>query len=344
MQQLTIGQCSFLSFKTPFLKPFTFAGHEITERNGFYLTLQTSGGLNAQGEAAPLEGFSPETIRRAKHDLAETCSYLKEFNVPRQKDELLEVLRHDGHILNLCASVRFSVESAILLLAAQAAGKSLAEFLGAQLKDVRTAVLLQGTYQDVMADVKRFSQQVPQVFKLKVGDRNIALDVKKVQDIRALLDNESYLRLDANRVWSLKEACVFAELAGNQKIDFIEEPVNDPAQLGAFYEKTHMRMALDETLVPGCCSLPLAQHEGIVAYVLKPMLLGVVPVLDWIKEAGLSRRKAIVSSAFESPVGFRVLAHLACLAGQVAGLGTERWFKNPIMGEIGVIKKEFLIL
>jgi o-succinylbenzoate synthase len=353
VQPLIINQLDFSPFKIPFLTPFTFASNTIRERSGFYLTLKTSEGISAQGEAAPLEGISQETMRRTRHDLTETRSYLMEFKVPRQKDELLDILRQDPHILNVCASVRFAIESAILMLASRAANKSVAEFLGADLKDIQTAALLQGTYQEVMADVKRFSQQGIKVFKLKVGDRNIALDVKKVNDIRVLLNDGSYLRLDGNRIWSLKEACIFVQLAGNQKIDFIEEPINDVTQLDAFYQQTRMRVALDETLTvvrsgiraPGRCSSPLAEHEGVIAYVLKPMILGLIPCLDWIEEASLLKRKAIISSAFESPVGFKVLANLACLSGQIAGLGTERWFKNikPIVGEDGMIKKEFLI-
>ena len=309
--------------------------------------------MTAQGEIAPLEGISHETIRRTKHDLTETRSYLTELVIPRQKDELLDLLRREPNILNSCASVRFAVESAILMLASQAANKSLAEFLGADLKDVPTACLLQGSHAEVIADFKRFSGQGFKVFKLKVGDRNIALDVKKVNDIRVLLEQDSYLRLDANRGWSLKEACIFAQLTGNQRIDFIEEPVNDVTQLDDFYQETRMRVALDETLrvipsgirAPGRCSSPLAEHEGVIAYVLKPMILGVVPCLDWIEEARLLKRKAIISSTFESPVGFKVLANLACSSGQIAGLGTERWFKkiNPIVGEDGIIKKESLI-
>ena len=353
MQPLIISQSDFSPFKIPFLKPFTFAGTTIRERSGFYLTLKSSDGLSVQGEIAPLEGMSQETIRRTKHDLTETHSYLKEFKVPLQKDELLDVLRHDPHILNVCASVRFGVESAILMLASRAANKSLVEFLGADLEDIQTAVLLQGTHQEVMADFKKYSLQGVKVFKLKVGDRNIALDVKKIQDIRLHLDQESYLRLDGNRVWNFKEACVFAELAGNQRIDFIEEPINDVTQLDAFYQKTRMRVALDETLsvvrsgirAPGRCSSPLAEHEGVIAYVLKPMILGLIPCLDWIEEAKLLKRKAIISSVFESPIGFKVLANLAGLSGQIAGLGTERWSKNakPIVGEDGIIKKESLI-
>ena len=144
MQPLIISQSDFSPFKIPFLQPFTFAGVTIRERSGFYLTLTTSEGLSAQGEVAPLEGISQETIRRTKHDLTEIRSYLMELKIPRQKDELLGQLRHEPYLMNLCASVRFAVESAILMLASKAADKSLAEFLGADLKDVQTAVLLQG--------------------------------------------------------------------------------------------------------------------------------------------------------------------------------------------------------
>ena len=352
MQPLIINHSEYSPFKIPFLEPFTFAGHTIHERKGFYLTIRSADGSSAQGEIAPLEGISPESPKRIKHELTEIRSYLMELKIPTQKDELLDQLRHEPHLINVSASVRFAVESAILMLASQACQQSLVEYLGGNLKDVQTAVLLQGPYQKVMDDFKRYSTQGVKVFKLKVGDRNIALDVKKIQDIRLVLEKESYLRLDGNRIWSLKEACVFAELVGNQKIDFIEEPINEVAELDAFYQKTRMRVALDETLsvvrsgirAPGRCSLPLAEQEGVIAYVLKPMILGLVPSLDWIEEAKNSQRKAIISSTFESPVGFKVLANLACLSGHIAGLGTERWFKNvkPIVGEDGMIKKESL--
>jgi o-succinylbenzoate synthase len=353
VQPLIISQSEVSPFKISFLEPFTFAGNTIHERRGFYIELKTSDGLKAQGEIAPLEGISPETARRVKHELTEIRSYLMELKIPCQKDELLDQLRHEPHLLNVCASVRFGVESALLMLASKAADQSLAEFLGANVKDVQTAVLLQGTHQKVVSDFKQFYQQGVKVFKLKVGDRNIALDVKKVNEIRVLLDQESYLRLDGNRIWSLKEACIFAQLVGNQKIDFIEEPIDDVTHLDDFYQQTRMRIGLDETLsvvrsgmrAPGRCSFPLAEQEGVIAYVLKPMVLGLIPVLDWIEEARFLKRKAIISSAFESSVGFKVLANLACLSGQIAGLGTERWFKNikPIVGENGTIKKESLI-
>ncbi len=123
------------------------------------------------------------------------------------------------------------------------------------------------------------------------------------------------------------------------------------SKLNEFYQQTHMPIALDETLAvvscgvtaPGRCSPTLAHNEGVKAYVIKPTIIGgIIRTLDWIEEARQQGKEAIISSAFESMVSLKVLAHLACLTGQTAGLGTERWFKGvkPLVNEAGLIKKE----
>ena len=109
------------------------------------------------------------------------------------------------------------------------------------------------------------------------------------------------------------------------------------SRLHEFYQTTHMPVALDETLsvlrcavsTPGCCAPTLAANGGVAAYVIKPMIIGgVLASLDWITEARSLGKKAVISSAFESPIGLKVLKALAALTGQVPGLGTEHWFKN----------------
>ena len=149
MQPLIICQSDFSSYKISFHQPFTcpcrLSANTITERSGFYLTFKTRNGLEAKGEAAPLAGISPETIRRVRHDLTEIRSYLMELEVPPDENSLIALLRGEPHILNLCPSVRFAVESALMMLAARSCGQSLAQFLGGSLEDVTTAALLQGT-------------------------------------------------------------------------------------------------------------------------------------------------------------------------------------------------------
>lgn len=107
-------------------------------------------------------------------------------------------------------------------------------------------------------------------------------------------------------------------------------------RLSEFYHATHMPVALDETLAvvrcginaPGRCMPTLANHDGVKAYVIKPVVIGgVITALDWIEEARENGRKAILSSAFETPVGFAMVEALASLSDEVAGLGTQRFYE-----------------
>ncbi len=341
MQPLTVVRSSIAPYAFDFQNPFTFAGTTLNQRTGYILEVIASNGLKVRGEIAPLPGMSAETLRKAHHDLVEAQSRLKDFNIVLDKDELVASLR--GSIFaGLCPSVRFGVESALLTLAARACGISLAEFLGGVLEDVPTAALLQGSREQILADARSLSGRGYQAFKLKVGSRNILLDVKKVQDLRALIGGQGSIRLDGNRVWSLKEVLLFVDLAGRAQIEFIEEPLSDMEKIGEFYQATRIPVALDETL-----SLPrlLVDSEAVKYYILKPTVLGgIIPCLDWMEKARRGGKKAIISSAFESPVGLKVLANLACLTGTTAGLGTERWLKGvePLADAGGMIRKEKL--
>ena len=352
VQPLAISQIIIEPFQLPFRKPFSFGGNTVTERTGFYLTLISADGIKSQGEAAPLPGLSSESIRKTQHDLEEIKPYLFDLEISSDKKYLITHLRAHPQINTLCPSAKFAVEAAILSLAAQNSGQSLSEFLDSDLQDVSSAALLQGTYDQVIADTKQMVSHGVDIFKLKVGDRNIPLDVKKVNDIRALIGEDALLRLDGNRVWSLKEALLFVELTGIKQIEYIEEPLSDISQLSAFYQQTHIPVALDETLsvlrcgitAPGRCSPTLAQHEAVQAYVLKPMILGgIIPILDWVQEARSSGRKAVISSCFESNVGIKILANLSLLTGHVPGLGTTRWLEtDDLVNNQGFIPKDLL--
>ncbi len=320
---LTISQVNIRPFALPLVRPFTFDGNTLTERSGYYLECALSNGVRVQGEISPLPGVSAETLKKAKHDLEEYVKFLPDWQIPAEEKALIQEIKKDDRLKACAASVRFGIESVLF-----------SRFLKSSAQ-VSSAGLLQGSADQVIADAKDLRQQGIRVFKLKVGDRNIALDVKKVQEVRAAIGPEALIRLDGNRVWSMNEAVLFVQMAGLKQIEFIEEPLSDMSKLNEFYESTHMPVALDETLMvarpnvtaPGRCMPTLATQEGVKAFVIKPMILGgIVVALDWIGEATSLGKKAIISSAFESPVGLTVLQALAVGTGETPGLGTGRWF------------------
>ncbi len=337
VQPITISDVVITSFEIPFIRPFTFTDTTVSLRVGFYIELILTNGIKSVGEIAPLPGISPETLKKAKHDLDVVKSYLLNWAVPLTCKELVLKISTDEQINALCPSVRFGIESALFSLAAQMDGVSLAKYLGADNIYVDSAVLLQGTHEQMMAEAKEAKAAGAFVYKLKVGNRNIPLDVKNVQDLRQLIGKEGSIRLDANRVWSFSEAVLFAQLAGHGQIEFIEEPLSDPSRLNEFYQAAHLPIALDETLAvlrcnvtaPGRCSPTLAMNEGVKAFIIKPTVLGgVIAALNWIEEARRLGKKAIISSSFETKVGNQMLSVLAGLSGQTSGLGTQRWLKQ----------------
>lgn len=351
VEPLTITNASITPFEIPFKKPFSFAGTTVYQRRGLYLNIK-AGDLTFQTEASPLEGVSQETLKKSRHDLENILDHLKNLVIPSTAKELISMIRKDARILSLCPSARFAVESALFMLTASSQNQSLSELLGGDRQDISSAALLQGSYDEVMQDARQLLAQGFDLFKLKVGSRNIPLDVKKVNDLRLLIGEDGWLRLDGNRVWSLNEALIFVEQIGIRQIEYIEEPLSDLSRLEEFYQKTHMPVALDETLgllrcgiqAPGRCGPTLDQHPAVQAYILKPMILGgIVPVLDWIEEARSSGRKAIISACFESPVGIKILANLSLLTGHLPGLGTSRWLASKDLFEPkGIILKDEL--
>ena len=337
MLPLTVADSKITPFVLPFVRPLTIAKQALTQREGYYLEVALSNGVSAKAEIAPLPGLSQETLKKARHDAEQLIAVLRGWEIPPEKTALIDKIREDQAVLNSCASVRFGFESALFLLAAQAQGRTLVQFLGAGQPDMPSAVLLQGSHEEVMAYAQQMKSQGRKVFKLKVGDRNVALDVKKVEALRQIIGPQGTIRLDANRAWSFEEALLFAQLAGNSQIEFIEEPVNDPARINEFFQAAHMPAALDESLgmmrcgvsAPGRCTPTLTAQEAVAAYIIKPMVLGgIVITLDWIEEAERLGKQAIISSAFESPVGLNILRALAALTGRSPGLDTQRWFKN----------------
>ena len=322
MQSITITTTQITSYKKDFQKPFTIAGHSLHDREGLILTV-TSGDFNGQGEIAPLEGVSPETLKKARYDLSVVESQLKDFNIPLNSKELLDFLRRWIPLQSVCPSVRFGVEAAILDLVCHQKKITLVEFLGGSLKDVSTAALLQGSSEQIVQEAKDYLQQGYKVFILKVGSRNIPLDVQKVIRLREILPQDASIRLVANRAWSLNEAVLFGQLIGGDRVEFIEDPLSDMDQLDLFFEKTFLPVALDEAL-----SSSLACAYAVKAYVLKPTVLGgIISTLDWIDQAKSRGKAAVISSCFESEVGLKTLANLALLTDQVPGLGTDRWFR-----------------
>ena len=308
----------------------------LSERRGHILELWDKAGHVGRGDVAPLPGFSEEDANKAMEELS-FMSYALSDHVP---DPALAAL--DGGFKellaphNLCPSVQFGVEAALLGLMASAQGISLARLIAPESGDtIPICGLVAGPRETAAERAAMLREKGFTAVKLKVGgEPERAAELTKA--VREALGDDVALRLDANCEWEYDAALVFCKAVADLNVDYLEEPLANPFGVLQLSQASGVPMALDETLLnlyPGV----LSNWEGIRAIVLKPTLLGGVErTIRFAREARELGVKPVLSASYECGVGLSILANLAAAADPEpapAGLDTYDWLAEDILAE-----------
>ncbi|MDX1548678.1 MAG: o-succinylbenzoate synthase, partial [Rhodothermales bacterium] len=307
----------------PLATPLVLGGAPVEHREGVLLRLEGASGAAGWGDAAPLPGFSEETA-------AEAATALRHIGAALTGQVFSDATSPEGDLARWLStrpmppSVRCAVEGAVWDLAAAERGVPLPALLTPRPHaTVPLNGLLVGEGEAVVASAQRMRARGYRAVKLKVGRGAVEADVARVRAVAAALGPSVALRLDANRAWSWRDAVAFAEGIAGVRVAYIEEPLADPAALPAFAGETGLPVALDESLV-GMAPDRLGDPGYASAVVLKPTFLGgPVEALRWARRAAALGMEAVVSSAFESGIGLRLLAALAASLGTHRSVGTS---------------------
>jgi O-succinylbenzoate synthase len=340
---MKIEQIILHDFSLPLTRPFMVKDTAVAVREGIVVEIITDKGVIGLGEASPLPGLSIEPLKKSKHQLKVLAEEWKGRSFPLEAKELVRWLARAFASDFVCPSTRFALESAVLMAVASAKGCAVCELLkpGSR-KVVHSAGLLQGSLADVVDQARALKVKGLTTFKLKVGNRNIPLDVQKVEEVKAVLGPHARMRLDANRAWRFDEALLFFQNIGKNQIEFIEEPTAELDKWENIFRRTDIPLAVDESLVDWPYE-DLAATHGLGFFVVKPTVWGgVTGTLDLLSRAQQSGQKVVLSSSFESGVGQAMLANLAALSDEVAGFGPADWFAEdlltlPLMAPSGLI-------
>ena len=194
--------------------------------------------------------------------------------------------------------------------------------------------LLMGAPDALRAEAERVQTAGYRAAKLKVGRRALKEEARLVRALHAQWGDAVAIRLDANRAWTWDEARAFAEALGGVPIEYIEEPLADPAKLPDLAAATGLPIALDESIQDGTVQA-LADHRYARAAVLKPMLTGGLRAAQqWAADAERLGMTPVLSASYESGVGMQALVALAATlsAGDVpVGLDTYRRLASDVL-------------
>ena len=320
-------------YRLPLVEPVVWGGRHHSTRDGLLLRLTDAEGREGWGDAAPLPGFSPETLPEAREALDSVLPVV----LDRELDAA-DVLRPDGPFhtaldaAGLPSSARFALDLALVELAVQGDRRTLPQALHPDpVVVVPLNALLMGVGAAAVEEARTRVDEGYRALKLKVGREPVDADVTTVRALRESIGPSVELRLDANRAWTVEQASRFARGVAEAGVAYVEEPLWDPAGLAALWLDTGLPVALDETLHAA------AEIRGwAAAAVLKPTLIG--GVMATVRRAAEARSvgvRPVLSAAFESGVGLRGVAALAAATGgEAAGLDTYRWLGADVLGPL----------
>jgi o-succinylbenzoate synthase len=297
-----------------FRQPFSNARSTWQERESIELELEL-GSCVGLGEAAPLPGFSPETLSDAERAL-------ESVSLDRLSDLIERCCAEPGSVVPALAtlssivvpSARFALESAVLGLVATRRQKSLAELLCAQAATPTRAWRELAQLVDVAAVEEHARSALGEGYTTLKLKLNTPLGFERELDallqLRSRFGDSVRLRLDANGSFTREgfaQACRTLAALGPE---FIEEPLPKGEVRLA---QTLLPIALDESLSAPDSLVPAElSRENVRVLVLKPTLLGgICATLAFVERAQALGLDWLLSHTFEGVVGYRALTALA---------------------------------
>ncbi|OGB67134.1 MAG: o-succinylbenzoate synthase, partial [Caldithrix sp. RBG_13_44_9] len=279
--------------------------------------------------------FSRESLEEVTREVQQVARFILDWEIDSS------FLDSDGDFqkglknTELSPSTSFGIEMGLLNLLASAQKCYLPQLFSLQAaEEIYVNALLNYDTGDIKAAVKKLLAEGYQTIKLKVGQGRLEEDVRRVQELREAAGEKVLLRLDANQAWSLTDAVRFGNSVRELEIEYIEEPLQDPAELSTFYGECGIPAGLDESLL----TLDPDHYNwnfAVKAIILKPMFLGgisrVIRLLQHADGAGIY---PVFSSVYESGVTLSVLVQLAAAfspPGIAMGLDTYKWLKEDLL-------------
>ena len=269
------------------------------------------------GDAAPLAGFSPESVEacaRALTGVEDRLGVIDDELPPASA--VGAALARFGRDLDAVPAARFALETALFDLVGQRRGLSLAACLGGPPSPARVPVngLLIAPPEETLADrAVALATRGYSAIKIKLRAREDAgflRELAALREVRDRLPLPFEIRLDPNAAWSLDEARARLRALAAIAPAFVEQPVD--ATLLHRLGECAVPWAADESLVIPDLLEPLLSARGCAAFVLKPALLGGLVRARALALRALSRGlDVVVTHLFDGPYSMAAAAELA---------------------------------
>lgn len=318
---MRIAELRWEAYALPFLAPFITARSHLIERRGYILQLTDDTGRAGFGEAAPLPEFGGETPERTQEVLAAWSKTLPGKRVSLEiageglplpafgvAPEPSPAPSRPSMPAMHCPAALHALEQALLDLACQDAGRSIASLLHSNPPGEVSvnATLGSGTPAAMAEAASRAVSDGFSTLKLKGGALSQQEDTERLAAVREAIGPEPKLRIDANGAWDCPGSLERLRAWKPFGLEYVEQPVpgEDLGGMIRLCRESPVPVAADEALRTPEDALRLLQERAAHVLILKPMLLGgIFNTLRVARAAHGHGVPVVVTTVLESVLG-----------------------------------------
>ncbi len=324
----------------PFRRPFATGTGMWIEREAWLLRLTDRDGRSGVGEAVlePEDGGAASSVLRML--IREAVELAPTGHLP-SGDEL------EGHG-QPGRALRAALDAALLDLAgAPARGLATGGHgigVNATLPVLGPSASAEAARQAVAAGFR--------TLKLKVGaERETVVLAERVGAVRAAIDDDIRLRLDANGAWDPATAAERLNGVARFGLEYVEQPLagDDVQALADLRRRVQVPIAADETVVSLRAARALVEAHAVDVLVVKPARVGGPAAVAAIAAMAAGRGVPIVlSTLFETGIGIASALAQAAMLPDVGGDGrgesmVERVAPDHGLATAGLLEHDLLL-
>ncbi|HEE4949815.1 TPA: muconate cycloisomerase family protein [Klebsiella pneumoniae] len=269
----TVEQIESWIVDVPTIRPHKLSMTTMGCQSLVIVRLTRSDGICGIGEATTIGGLSygvesPEAISSA------ITHYLTPLLKGQSADNLNALTARMNGAIKGNTFAKSAIETALLDARGKALGLPVSALLGGALQTALPVLwtLASGdTAKDIAEGEKLLAEGRHRAFKLKIGARELATDLRHTRAIVEALGDRASIRVDVNQAWDAATGAKGCRELAAMGVDLIEQPVSahDNAALVRLSQQIETAILADEAVATTYDGYQLAQQGFTGAYALK---------------------------------------------------------------------------
>ncbi|MDE1008863.1 MAG: muconate cycloisomerase CatB1 [Paraburkholderia fungorum] len=271
MSSVTIEQIETCLVDLPTIRPHKLSVATMYGQTLMLVKVYCTDGAVGIGEGTTIAGMaygpeSPEAMKLA------IDAYFAPALVGKDATRIQTLMAHLGKLVKINHFAKSALETALLDAHGKRLGVAVSELLGGRRRE-RLPVAWTLASGDTSRDIAEAEQMIEvrrhNVFKLKIGAKELKTDIKHVAEIKRAVGERAAVRVDVNMAWSETQAAWAIPALADAGCELVEQPVASAAALARLMRRFPVALMADEILQGPDSAFEIARVNGADVFAIK---------------------------------------------------------------------------